>query len=107
MASSLYRQEFDFFHFRYYTIIGMVKDSLIIVKPETVVSWHREGFKLSWNFISRRSRRGWPCTEKKIRDLIRKIARENPTWGAPRIHGEFHKLGYSVSERTVSRYLPT
>jgi transposase InsO family protein len=77
---------------------------LVIVRPETVVRWHRQGFKLYWRFISKK--RGRPCTNKEIRHLILRMAKENPTWGAPRIHGELLKLGYSVSERTVSRYLP-
>ena len=82
-------------------------NALIIVKPETVVSWHRQGFKLYWNAISRNGkRRGRPPKEKEIRDLIRRIARENPSWGAPKVHGEMLMLGFDVSERTVSRYMP-
>ena len=82
-------------------------NSLIIVKPETVVGWHKQGYKLYWNAISRRGkRRGRPRKDKEIRDLIRRIARENPSWGAPKVHGELLMLGFDVSERTVSRYLP-
>jgi putative transposase len=80
-------------------------DALVIVKPETVVRWHRAGFKLYWNWISRRGRRtGRPPVDAEIRELIRKMATENG-WGAPRIQGELAMLGFDVSERTVSRYL--
>jgi transposase InsO family protein len=79
-------------------------DALIIVKPETVVRWHRAGFKAFWRWKSRRL--GRPTTEPEIRELIRRMASENLTWGAPRIHAELQKLGFTVSERTVSRYMP-
>ena len=82
-------------------------NTLIIVKPETVIKWHRQGFKLYWNAISRRGkRRGRPRVSIEIRELIRRIALENLSWRAPRIHGELLKLGFDVSERTISRYLP-
>ena len=77
--------------------------ALILVKPETVVGWHRKGFRLYWNY---KSRGGRPRIDAKIRTLIRRMARENPTWGAPRIHGELCMLGSEVSEATVSRYIP-
>ena len=81
-------------------------DALIIVKPDTVVGWHRAGFRLYWRFRSRvKIRVGRPRTGQEIRDLIHRMAAENATWGAPRIHGELLKLGVVVSERTVSRYL--
>lgn len=81
-------------------------DALIIVKPGTVIGWHRAGFRLYWRWRSRVKRRvGRPCTRQETRDLILRMAVENPTWGAPRIHGELAKLGVAVSERTVSRYL--
>jgi len=80
-------------------------DALVFVKPDTVVRWHRAGFKIYWNWLSRRGRRtGRPSVATEIRDLIRKMATENG-WGAPRIHGELRMLGCDVSERTVSRYL--
>jgi transposase InsO family protein len=79
---------------------------LVFVKPETVVHWHRAGFRLYWNWRSRRRRRGRPCAAAEIRTLIRRLATENPTWGAPRIHGELRMLGLDVSERTVSRLMP-
>lgn len=79
-------------------------DVLIIVKPETVVRWHRAGFRFYWRWRSR-DRRGRPRISEEMRDLIRRLAGENPDWGAPRIHGELVKLGFDVSERTVARYL--
>jgi putative transposase len=79
-------------------------EALIIVKPETVVSWHRAGFRLYWRFLSRR-RPGRPRITSELRQLIQRMATENPIWGAPRIHGELLKLGFDVSERTVSRYV--
>ncbi len=79
-------------------------DALVIVKPESVVRWHRAGFRAFWRWKSRRL--GRPTTEREIRELIRRMASENLTWGAPRIHAELQKLGFSVSERTVSRYMP-
>lgn len=82
-------------------------DALIVVKPETVVKWHREAFKHFWAFISRpKAERGRPRIERDVRATILRLAEENPTWGAPRIHGELRKLGFHVSERTVARYLP-
>lgn len=79
-------------------------DVLVIVKPETVVGWHRIGFRLYWRWRSR-SRGGRPKITEQIRVLIRRLAEENPDWGAPKIHGELLKLGLVVSERTVARYL--
>jgi hypothetical protein len=80
--------------------------ALIIVRPETVVSWHRKGFRLFWTWVSRRKHRGRPEASAEIRALIRKLAAANPFWGAPRIHGELLKLGIQISERSVSRLLP-
>jgi putative transposase len=78
---------------------------LVIVQPDTVVWWHRRGFRLYWAKLSRRRRQpGRPPLSLEVRDLIRKMASEN-SWGAPRIHGELLCLGFDVSERTVSRYL--
>jgi hypothetical protein len=79
-------------------------DVLVIVKPETVISWHRAGFRLYWRWRSRR-RGGRPKVTEEIRGLIRRLAEENTDWGAPKIHGELLKLGFVVCERTVARYL--
>ena len=77
---------------------------LVAVKPETVVGWHRAGFRLFWRWQSR-APAGRPKTTAEIRALIHRLAEENATWGAPRIHGELQKLGFVISERTVARYL--
>jgi putative transposase len=82
------------------------KQSLIIVAPETVIRWHRAGFRLYWSLISRVRRQvGRKMTPKEVCDLIFRMVAENPTWGAPRIHGELLMLGFDVSERTVSRWM--
>ena len=78
------------------------RQSLVIVRPETVIAWRRQAFRLFWR---RKSQAGRPSARAEVRQLIRKMASENPTWGGPRIHGELLKLGFDVSERTVSRYL--
>src|SRR5829696_4281214 len=78
------------------------KDALVIVKPDTVVGWHRAGFRLYWRWRSRPSG-GRPRVNNEIRCLIRRMAGENSGWGAPKIHGELLKLGFEVSERTVAR----
>ena len=78
-------------------------DALHIVTPETVVRWHRQGFRYYWTWKSRCS--GRPKVDPAIRDLIRRMCRANPLWGAPRIHGELLKLGLDVSEATVSKYM--
>src|SRR5215469_7482242 len=77
------------------------KRSLILVTPQTVVRWHRTGFRLYWNWISRtRKPVGRKPISREVRDLIFRMVAENPTWGAPRIHGELLKLGFDISERT-------
>jgi putative transposase len=80
-------------------------NALVIVKPETVVGWHRAGFRLFWRLRSRPESLGRPKIDPKLRSLIQRIVDENPSWGARRIHGELLKLGFDVSESTVSRYL--
>lgn len=82
------------------------KEALVIVKPETVVGWHRAGFRLFWRWRSRHQHAlGRKPVSKEVRGLIFRMVAENPTWGAPRIHGELLKLGFDVSERTVSRWV--
>jgi putative transposase len=81
------------------------KEALVIVNPETVLRWHRKGFASYWTRLSRK-RAGRPGTDREIRELIRKMAKSNPLWGAPRVHGELLKLGIDISERTVSRWMP-
>ena len=80
-------------------------NALIIVKPDTVVAWHRAGFRLFWRLRSRSKRLGRPSVSLEVRELIRRMKTENPSWGAPRIHGELLQLGFAISEPTVSRYL--
>ena len=75
------------------------------MKPDTVVSWHRAGFRLYWRWRSRGPAPGRATITAEIQELIRRMARENPSWGAPKIHGELLKLGCVLSERSVSRYL--
>src|SRR5881409_1873956 len=78
--------------------------SLQVVRPETVVGWHRQGFRRYWAWKSRR-RSGRPMIGTELRELIRRISRANPLWGAPRVHGELQKLGLTVSQATVSKYM--
>jgi putative transposase len=81
------------------------RSALAIVKPETVVAWHRAGFRLFWTWKVRHGQPGRPLISREVRDLIRKMCRENPSWGAPRIHGELLKLGIDIGESSVSKYL--
>jgi putative transposase len=82
------------------------KQALIVVSPETVVRWHRAGFRMYWRLISRvRGPVGRRPTPKEGRELIFRMVAENPTWGAPRIHGELLMLGFDISERTISRWM--
>jgi len=82
------------------------KKSLLVVTPETVVRWHRAGFRLYWSLISKaRKRVGRKKLSTDVRELIFRMVAENPTWGAPRIHGELLMLGFDVSERTISRWM--
>jgi transposase InsO family protein len=82
------------------------KEALIVITPETVVRWHRAGFRLYWRMISRvRKPAGRRRVSKEVQDLIFRMVAENPTWGVPRIHGELLMLGFDVSERTISRWM--
>src|SRR5215475_3822551 len=82
------------------------KNALIVVTPDTVVRWHRAGFQLYWRLLSRaRKQLGRRPVSKEIRELIFKIVAENPTWRAPRVHGELVMLGFEVSERSVARWM--
>jgi transposase InsO family protein len=79
-------------------------DAVQVVQPETVLRWHRAGFKVVWRWKSRH-RAGRPRIDRGLRDLIRRMNRENPLWGAPRIHGELLMLGFEVAQSTVSKYM--
>ena len=82
------------------------RSTLAIVKPQTVVARHRMGFRLFWTWKVRRGQRGRPPIARETRGLIRRMCRENPTWGAPRIHGELLKLGIDIGESSVHAALP-
>jgi hypothetical protein len=75
---------------------------MVLVKPATVVQWHRQGFRLFWRC---RSRTGRPSVLRQVRDLVRQMSGANPLWGAPRFHGKLLKLGIEVSQATVAKYM--
>jgi len=79
------------------------RSALLLVKPETVIAWHRKGFRLYWRWKSRRDD-GRPSIPPEVRKLIRQMSLANPRWGAPRIHGELLKIGIEVSQATVAKY---
>jgi putative transposase len=81
------------------------RSSLLIVRPATVLAWHRQGFQLYWRWKSRRRSVGRPPLDLELRSLIRRMARENPTWGRRRIQAELRFLGYEVAELTVVKYM--
>ena len=75
------------------------------MKPETVIGWHRQGFQWYWTWKVRHGRTGRPLVPKETRDSIRTISRDNPLWGAARIHGELFKLGIQISQASVAKYM--
>ena len=81
------------------------RDCLLFVKPDTVIAWHRKGFRLYWKWKSRRGRIGRPRISREIRELIRNMSSCNVLWGAPRLHAELLKLGIEVFQATVAKYL--
>ena len=87
-----------------YRLFPSLLGAAVIFKPETLVRWHRSGFRLYWRWKSRR-RVGRPAVPAEIRDLIRMMTRDNPLWGAPRIHGELLKLGIDIAQSTVAKYM--
>ena len=87
-----------------YWLFPKVCDALAIVKPDTIVSWHRAGFRSYWRWKSRRHV-GRPIVPPEIRKLIREMSIANPLWGAPRIHGEFLKLGIDIGQTSVAKYM--
>ncbi|MGB5408965.1 MAG: helix-turn-helix domain-containing protein, partial [Thiogranum sp.] len=80
-------------------------ETLVVFKADTLVRWHRKGFRLYWTRKSRRSGGGRPTISPETRDLIRRLSQENPLWGAPRVHGELQMLGIDVSQTTVAKYM--
>jgi transposase InsO family protein len=87
-----------------YRLVPRVVNALVIVEPETVIGWHRAGFRLFWRWKST-CRRGRPKVLLEIRQLIRDMSLANPLWGAPRIYGELLKLGIDVGQTSVARYM--
>ena len=87
-----------------YRCFPSVLKTMVIVRPETVVRWHRAGFRCYWRWKSR-PRGGRPQIEGELRALIRQMSIDNPLWGAPRIHGELLKLGFEVAQSSVARYM--
>jgi len=85
-----------------YRIWPACLEAMVLVKPATVVQWHRQGFRLYWRW---RSKSGRPSVDREIRALIRQMCSANPLWGAPRIHGELLKLGIEISQATVAKYM--
>jgi hypothetical protein len=81
------------------------RSALVIVKPETVIDWHRKGFRLFWTWKVRRGQSGRPPVSQETRNLIRQMSRDNLLWGAPRIHGELLKLGIDIGETSVGKYM--
>ena len=92
------------FFVRMYQSFPTILKVVTIVQPETLVRWHRAGFRRHWRWKSR-SRGGRPQIELELRTLIRQMSMENLLWGAPRIHGELLKLGFSVAQSTVATYM--
>ena len=85
---------------RWPSLLGLAR----VVQPDTILRWHRAGFKAYWRWKSQ-GRAGRPRIERELRDLIRQMSKENPLWGSPRIHGELLKLGFEIAESTVSKYM--
>ena len=79
--------------------------TLAVFKADTLVRWHRNGFQLYWTWKSRRGDGGRPWISRETRALIRRLSRENPLWGAPRVHGEVQMLGIDVCQTTVAKYM--
>jgi len=80
-------------------------DAVVLVKPATVIQWHRSGFRLYWRWRSRVRRRGRPAVDRDVRALVRQMRQANPLWGAPRIHGELLKLGIRIGQTAVAKYM--
>src|SRR6202162_5867616 len=92
------------FFIQLYRWFPSVLNSITIIQPETIVRWHRAGFRCYWRWKSR-SLGGRPQINTDLRALIRQISIENPLWGAPRIHGELLKLGFELAQSTVAKYM--
>jgi putative transposase len=84
---------------------GCWRETLLIAQPETVLRWHRKGWKASWSWRSRRRQGGRQRVPLELKELIRRMARENPLWGQQRIQAELAELGFTVCARTVAKYM--
>ena len=87
-----------------YRLFPSILPVLTIIRPDTLMRWHRAGFRCYWRWKSR-SLGGRPQIETDLRALIRRMSIENPLWGAPRIHGELLKLGFEVAQSSVAKYM--
>jgi hypothetical protein len=87
-----------------YCLFPSLIDASVIFQPETLLRWHRRGFRLFWRWKSWR-RVGRPALPVDIQSLVRRISRENPLWGAPRIHGELLKIGIEIAQSSVAKYM--
>jgi len=91
------------FFVQLYRLFPTVLKAFSVIRPETVVRWHRAGFRSYWRWKSRRG--GRPQVRSELRELIKRMSQDNPLWGAPRIHGELLKLGFEVAQSTVAKYM--
>jgi transposase InsO family protein len=91
------------FFVQLYRLFPSALEVFSIIRPETIVRWHRAGFRSYWRWKSRRG--GRPQVQSELRELIRRMSLENPLWGAPRIHGELLKLGFEAAQSTVAKYM--
>jgi hypothetical protein len=92
------------FFVQLYRWFPSILEVVTVLRPETLVRWHRDGFRRYWRWKSR-SRGGRPQIETELRVLIRRMSVENPLWGAPRIHGELLKLGFEIAQSSVAKYM--
>src|SRR5271169_6551018 len=92
------------FFIQLYRWFPPILKAITIIRPETLVRWHRAGFRRYWRWKSS-SRGGRPQIETDLRALIRRMSFENPLWGAPRIHGELLKLGFEIAQSSVAKYM--
>ena len=100
-----FRQSERIFWVWLYRLWPACLQTLAIFKPDVLIRWHRQGFRLYWTWISHRRRGGRPSIDPEVRELIRTMSRNNIGWGAPRIHGELQMLGIQVSEASVAKYM--
>ena len=92
------------FFIQLYRWVPSILQVLTIIRPETLVRWHRAGFRCYWRWKSR-PQGGRPRIDTELRVLIRRMSMENPLWGAPRTHGELLKLGFEVAQSSVAKYM--